>query len=114
MRTKTTTRAKVAPKKKKTMHLIKKIKVRDAKEPVEVTDERAFWVHGGGAVKSLKELYEVIASMTPEQFSYHTVRNGNDFARWIRDVLLDPDCADKLEQAETQVQALHILKKESA
>jgi hypothetical protein len=113
MRTKTTTRVKVAPK-KKTMHLIKKIKVHDAKEPVEVTDERAFWVHDGGAVKSLKDLYKAIASMTPEQFAYHTVRNGNDFARWIRDVLLDPDCADKVERADTQVQALHVLKKESA
>ena len=96
---------------KKPMHLSKKIKVHDSESPVQVSAERAFWVHDGGAVKDLKELHEALEAMSPEQFEYHTLRNGNDFARWIRDVLLDPECADKVEGAKNQKETVKVISK---
>ncbi len=107
-RKKTTKQTKV---KKKPMRLTKKIKVKDLLEPVEVPSERAFWVHDGPAVATLKELYDAIEKMTAEQFDFHTVRSGNDFARWIRDVLLDSECADKVEVVVGQKEMIKVISK---
>ncbi len=93
------------------MRVVRKIKVHDSKEPVEVTSERAFWLHDGGAVKNLKELSDALKTISAEQFAFHTLRNGNDFARWIRDVLLDPECADKVEGAKGQKETLKVILK---
>ena len=96
---------------KKPMRFVKKIKVRDSNLPIEVPLERAFWVNGGPVVKNLKELHQAIEGMSPDQFLFHTTRNGNDFARWVRDVLFDPECAERLEAVGTQKEMLKIISK---
>lgn len=63
---------------------------------------RCFWVHGGGVLKNLKELHEALGTMSNEQFTYHTKRSGNDFAKWVRGILGDNACATKLTRAKTK------------
>lgn len=96
---------------KKNMRVVRKIKVRDAKVPLEVPLERAFWVNNGPVVRSLKELYNAITSMSQQQYDFHTLRSGNDFARWVHDILLDPECADRIEAAKNQKDALKAISK---
>lgn len=93
------------------MRVVRKLKVKDSEVVLEVSPEQAFWVHDGPTVKSLKELSNAIAEMSPEQFAYHTMRNGNDFARWIRDVLQNSECANKIEMAENQKETLKVISK---
>lgn len=96
---------------KTSMRVVRKIKVADGEVRADVPPERAFWLHNGPAVKNLKELHDAVKDMLPEQFEYHTIRNGNDFARWIRDVLLEPECASKVETAKGQKETLKVLVK---
>jgi len=93
------------------MHIVRKIKVRGSDEPVEVPLDKAFWVHDGPVAMNLKELRSAIEDMSDEQFEYHTARNGNDFARWIRDVLGDIDCADALSDVASRKEVLRVLSK---
>lgn len=64
--------------------------------------ERCFWVHNGPVVNSIAGLREALTHMSDEQFAYHTTRDGNDFARWIRDVLENQECADAVARARTR------------
>ncbi|MEK7584961.1 MAG: hypothetical protein AAB455_00350 [Patescibacteria group bacterium] len=66
----------------------------------------AFWSYQGPVLRSLIDLGKFLAIATDEQFSYHTKRDGNDFARWTKDVLQDATCATALEKAKTKSAAL--------
>lgn len=71
--------------------------------------EQAFWVNNGPVVHSLEDLLQAVREMSDEQFAYHTKRNGNDFANWVRDCLADRTNATKLRKARTRVGAVRIL-----
>ena len=46
--------------------------------------EQVFFVHDGPVLSTLEDLSRALLDMSEEQFAYHTKRNGNDFARWVR------------------------------
>jgi len=71
--------------------------------------EEAFWVNNGPVVMSVSELRVAIKGMTAEQYKYHTAREGNDFARWLRDCLHDDTHAVALERAKSKAGALKAL-----
>ena len=71
--------------------------------------EEAFWVNNGPVIDTLCALMESFTSMTDEQFAYHTKRDGNDFARWVRESIGDPACATRLERAKTRMAAAKVL-----
>lgn len=75
------------------------------------SEETSFWVNGGGALRSLKDLRNALIGMNEEQFKYHTKRNGNDFAKWVLHVLQDPKCAADLEKAKTKKSSIEIVLK---
>ena len=61
----------------------------------------AFWVNNGPALRHLLDLSKFLAIITEEQFHYHTKRDGNDFAKWVRTILGDGVCARALESSKT-------------
>jgi hypothetical protein len=68
-----------------------------------------FWVNNGPVCSTIPELRAAIASMSDEQFNYHTKRDGNDFARWVAEAMEHRQCAVKLEKAQTRAGALRAL-----
>lgn len=73
---------------------------------------QAFWVNNGPVVNSVESLLKALKEMSDEQFIYHTKRDGNDFANWIKDCLNDIDCAKALKKAQTRVGAIRVLSRE--
>ncbi len=71
--------------------------------------EHCFWVNNGPVVNSKKNLKHALRTMSDQQYQYHTDRDGNDFARWVRDCLQDHKCAVKLENAKTRTGAVRAL-----
>lgn len=73
------------------------------------SSDKYFWVNNGPVCCDLAELRQALKSMTDEQFAYHTQRAGNDFARWIDEVLRHHTCAQKLTKARTRSGAARAL-----
>ena len=61
-----------------------------------------FWVNNGPVVKNLFELKNAILEMSDEKFDYHTKRDGNDFAKWVGDILGEKKLAAKLARTKTK------------
>lgn len=61
-----------------------------------------FWVNNGPICCDLTELRDALKTMTDEQFAYHTKRAGNDFAKWIEDVLCHGECAKRMARAKSR------------
>jgi hypothetical protein len=91
------------------MPLLKKNKKTGAHGVSSASPEKCFWVWNGPVLKDLGDLRDALREMSDEQFDYHTKRAGNDFARWVRDVLGDHDCAKKIENAASRLLALEIV-----
>ncbi|MEA1926090.1 MAG: hypothetical protein U9M90_02485 [Patescibacteria group bacterium] len=69
---------------------------------IDAPQEAYFRVHNGSALRNLKDLHKALRGMTKEQFEYHTKRNGNDFARWIKDVLGEKALASKITRLRSK------------
>jgi len=67
---------------------------------------RRFWVWQGPALKDLKELGKTLRTMKDEQFRHHVNSEKNDFAKWVGEVLQDPDCARALAKVKTKTKTL--------
>lgn len=76
-------------------------KIISAKKIKEAPPEQCFWVNNGPICKNPKELKEAIQTMSEDQYAYHT-QQGNDFANWMKDVMGDRACAEKLLKAKTK------------
>jgi hypothetical protein len=74
-----------------------------------VSPDKCFWVNNGPICKNLPDLYNAAKTMSDEQFAYHTKRNGNDFANWVRDVIGDSLCAVKIAKVKTRAGMLRAL-----
>lgn len=72
--------------------------------------EEAFWIHHGPVVSSVAELMEALGEMTDEQYSYHTRRNGNDFAVWLRDCFGKDALASRVEGATSRAKTMQALR----
>jgi hypothetical protein len=71
--------------------------------------EYSFWINNGPVVCSVAELRDALRVMSDDQYSYHTVRNGNDFAAWIRDCMGDAALAERVARAGTRTDAVRVL-----
>ncbi|MBI4135964.1 MAG: hypothetical protein HY481_00200 [Candidatus Vogelbacteria bacterium] len=97
------------------MPKVKKIVRRQRKKSplLSVNGANAFWVHQGPILRSLWDLAKFLEIITEEQFVYHTKRDlpdgqagGNDFARWVGEIIQDKICAGALARAKTRRAAL--------
>ncbi len=72
----------------------------------------AFWVNNGPIIHSVNGLIKALKNeITDEQFDYHTKRDGNDFANWIKDCLCDSGCASRLKRVRSKDGMLRVLSK---
>lgn len=75
-----------------------------------VTDpEKYFYLHGGGALKSLEELFVELQTMEPHVYAHHVTEERNDFANWVRDVMGDRFLARNIELHREKDQLLKLL-----
>ena len=66
------------------------------------TQDKAFFVYEGGAIKNLYELEDTLASMKQSSFSHHVSTVRNDFSNWVRDVVGDSSLALTLSLKKTR------------
>jgi hypothetical protein len=81
------------------------------KKNIEAPPEQYFWLSDGLVLKNLSDLQKALETMSSEQYDYHTKDHGNDFAKWIEDVLKDNNLAKKFSQFENEQVAAKALKK---
>ncbi len=104
--------AKGATKKELIKTKVKKVVVTEtlAVSVVDAPEDHYFWLHQGGALRNLRDLAEALESMTDEQLVFHTKREGNDFANWIREIFHEESLADRLERTRTRTGALKVIR----
>ena len=109
---KKTTKKKTVKKSNSTRPKPKKTTRRKTKKPLEIAPpEKCFWVINGLVIKDLKELAQALQrSITDEEFKTH-IDNGNDFARWINEVLGDSSCAKALARMKSRKSAITVINK---
>ncbi|MDZ7726277.1 MAG: hypothetical protein U5L75_01715 [Candidatus Campbellbacteria bacterium] len=73
--------------------------------------ETAFFAVNGAVLYSLLDLYNELATMSDEEFSFHAGDESNHFANWVRDVVKDKSCAKDLQSANTRRKARSVVKK---
>ena len=73
---------------------------------VNADDAHLFWVNGNGALRNIKNLADSLKTMPDETFTYHVNSEKNDFANWIKEVLLDSKLAADLKKVKTRPAAL--------
>jgi hypothetical protein len=76
---------------------------------VQASDEHQFWLVDGRALRNLRDLKAAFETMTQEQFDHHVTTEKNDFASWVRYVLLDEDCARDLQRCKKPLSAKRIV-----
>lgn len=85
---------------------IVKISKEEAKRRLgDVPDEKRFWCHDGKLIKNLGELEKALNDMSDETFHYHLGENGNDFSKWVKEVVGDEKLANDLSKAKSRIQA---------
>jgi len=73
-------------------------------------DEHVFYVvENGPAARSIRELRDLMPSLTDTQLHFHTRQHGNDFAAWIRDVFGEQTLADMVERSVTRDEIRDVL-----
>lgn len=67
----------------------------------EAGPEQCFWVCTGQIAKNLKEMADVLETMSKEVFTYHANIEKNDFAKWIFEVFGEEKLAKEVSKAKT-------------
>lgn len=99
---------------KKTVAVTKKTPMKKASTPktlVYAKNEQSFWVSNGEVLNSLTALYQALASMDEEVFTYHVTKDKNDFSDWVEVVLCDEVCASDLRKAKNPDKACMVVAK---
>lgn len=78
--------------------------------PTKAAPDQAFWFHHGPIVFDLEAFRHALQNQTSdEEFKYHITGKGrNDYAKWIRDVLMDDACAAQMERIRSRRSAIKI------
>ncbi len=69
----------------------------------------AFYLANGQAVHTIKELLEVLRSMSPQDFLQHVNNERNDFAAWIRGTHKHEKLADLVDRVRSKEILIHVL-----
>ncbi len=75
-----------------------------------VTDpERYFFLHEGGTLASVEELFAELQTIEPHVYAHHVNDARNDFSNWVRDVMQDKFLAKNIELCRDRDQLLKLL-----
>jgi len=55
-----------------------------------------FILCNGRPVKNIKELADIMEELEDHVFNHHVREDGNDFAKWVKDIFKDIELAEKI------------------
>ncbi|MEK7192905.1 MAG: hypothetical protein AAB682_02095 [Patescibacteria group bacterium] len=87
----------------------KKVPLKKKTPNVRVEGALCFYVNNGPIVCDLFDLKNALRVMSDDSFRHHTVRDGNDFSRWIRDALQNESCAREISICHDRHTALQTI-----
>jgi hypothetical protein len=61
-----------------------------------VSDEKRFYCHDGKILNNIYELKIALEAMSAHCYNHHVTEEKNDFARWVREVLVDDKLSNDL------------------
>lgn len=76
--------------------------IRKKQQLINASDPDCFWINNGDVVRNLKQFAKSLESMSNEQFGHHVTKNKNDFAKWIKEILKDSECANAISKVRTR------------
>ena len=71
--------------------------------------QQRFFLHGGGELASLEDLFVELQTMEPHVYAHHVNEERNDFATWVHDVMGDRFLAHKMTQITQKDEMLKLL-----
>ena len=102
---------------KKSMSLITIMKMDDkkfleeAQKGVQIHPDKYFYLHSGGVIKSLHELWAILKNMEEHVFNHHVNEEKNDFANWIRHVFQREELADDIQHVKERDEIINRVRK---
>lgn len=67
----------------------------------DASPEQCFWACTGQIAKNLKEMADILNTMSKEVFVYHANIEKNDFAKWIAEVFGEEKLAKEVSKAKS-------------
>ena len=74
-----------------------------------VPDEKRFYCHDGKILNNLYELRIALEQMDENTYKHHVTEEKNDFARWVREVLMDSKLSNDLSKCATSRDAMQVV-----
>jgi len=74
-----------------------------------VPDEKRFYCHDGMILNNIYELKSALEKMGEHTYNHHVTKEKNDFARWVREVLIDDKLAHDLARCHDNEEAKRIV-----
>jgi len=72
----------------------------------DVPEEYVFCCHDGRHINNLKELQDVLATMTDDAYLSCSNIDNRSLANWVRDIIGDQNLAKDLSDAESRTKAV--------
>lgn len=104
-------RKKVVTKKETAKGALTGIRNKDDAQRVlrHVPDEKRFYCHDGKILNNIFELKSALETMQAHTYNHHVTDEKNDFARWVREVLVDDKLAHDLLKCPDNKEATRIV-----
>jgi hypothetical protein len=74
-----------------------------------VSDEKRFYCHDGKILNNIYELKAALGAMNVHTYNHHVTDEKNDFARWVREVLIDDKLSNDLCKCPDNKEATRIV-----
>ena len=74
-----------------------------------VPDEKRFYCHDGRILNNIYELKIALEEMHAHTYNHHVTDEKNDFARWVREVLIDDKLSSDLAKCAGSKEASQIV-----
>lgn len=74
-----------------------------------VPDEKRFYCHDGRILNNIYELKSALEEMHIDTFNHHVTDEKNDFARWVREVLIDDKLSNEIMKCTCSKDAAQIV-----
>ena len=75
----------------------------------DVPEEYVFRCCDGQILRNMKELRDVLNTMTYETYVFHANQEKNDFGNWAKDIIKDEMLANDLQKAPNRTQAAKLV-----